>query len=137
MVLKKLKASLIKNFDLVMLGVIIGLAIFGQWYGAIAMTLLMLIIIGFQLYKVMKVINPFSKEGMVANYVKTWETQQLGHNLDSDYWKDKKKPNLWQKLRGIDPNKTSLENKLTKMELARMQKEVKEEIASNKLSKKR
>lgn len=133
--LKQIKDKILQYFDWIMLFVVILLAISQKWIGALSLVLLYFGIVGFKVYRVFKTINPYSKNGMVADYVRNWETEQLGYDLDSDYWLDKKKPTLWQKFKGINPNWTEKQNKAWKNKAWKIKKQVKNDFDSKKLAK--
>lgn len=78
------------------------------WWGVGGM---FLIITAFQIMRLVVFFRsmPWLKELMLT-HMKKWEAAQLGYDLDDDYWNGKKRPTVWQKLRGINPNDSNLDN---------------------------
>jgi len=123
--LQKIKSALWNNIDIIILLLIISLAFSEKWLGMWSFLIFYLGFIIYRLWKVFSHIKPFSSAGMVADSVRLWESEQLGHNLDSDYWKDKKRPNLWHKIKGINPNWTKEENDKWKKKVLKIKNSVK------------
>jgi hypothetical protein len=116
-----MKKYVLKYFEIILIIAIILLAISETWIGVWALLLFYGAFVCYKLWKVFSHVKPFSSKGMVADSVRLWETQQLGYDLDSDYWLDKKKPNLYHKFMGINPNWSKEQNAQWKKKVKKIQ----------------
>jgi hypothetical protein len=115
-----------KNVDIVILLFVIILAVSQRWIGVWSMLIFYFAFIGYRIYKVWKIMKPFTNDGVVADFGRMWETEQLGYDLDNPYWEGKKRPTILQKIKGINPNMTEEENRLRHLDNAKIKEKWKQ-----------